>query len=400
MSTPTVLRTVNPAQASAAVSESVNGALGDWPLSLMLDEAWLRSRRVLVHKLEKAALWMETDAYNSFGREQRALGAKLKSELLKQILGPRDYALLNSETIFGPSNNRFRGKITLALAFGYELGSGLHAILDGPGEQTTKAGELSSVFNLGIATFDLICDHYTDLFEDFSETFNEGVLRQLGKDSEASQRLAATAEVVEAVELRVLLKIIAWFFHELHDASRNSGVQGKAVDTSTRKLSRLLLDAYRAEVLSSLKTLAPEAELMTISRNKSALPFAIIHEVALLLSAHTNSRVDRPTASLARNIANIFWLTDDLSDVVRDLQSGDLNSILIQAGFKPNHQPEPVRDYPVLSRLLEGNYFERVSNRIRENTASALNIVDSHNGNADAANRFRQAVLFYVRGWL
>src|SRR5262249_38807719 len=115
MSTP-IPRTINDPQSSAGVRQSADAALGDWPLSLMLDEAWLRGRRVLVHKLEKAALWMETDAYNSFGREQRELGARLKSELLTQILGPRDYALLNSETIFGPSNNRFRGKISLALA--------------------------------------------------------------------------------------------------------------------------------------------------------------------------------------------------------------------------------------------------------------------------------------------
>lgn len=395
MSTQTVLSTVNSPKSPERVLQRVDVALGDWPLSLMLDEAWLRARRVLVHKLEKAFLWMETDAYNSFGREQRELGAKLKGELLPRILGPRDYALLNSETVFGPSNNRFRAKISLALAFGYELGSGMHAVLGGRSDQTTKVGELSSVFNLGISTFDLICDHYKDLFEEFSETFNEEVLRHLGQDPKAPQVLAATAEGVEASELRLLLKIIAWFFQELHDA------QGTAVDARIRlKLSTLLLDAYRAEVLSSAHAPASEADLIKLSRSKSTLPFAIIYQVAFLLSVRTNRQIQRPAASLARNIATIFWLTDDLSDVVRDLQSGDLNSILIQAGFKPDRYPEPTRDYPVLSRLLEGNYFEKASDRIREKTASALSLIDSDTISPDAANHFRQVVQFYVRGWL
>lgn len=402
MSTQTVLSTVDSRKSSASVPQPVDAALGDWPLSLMLDEAWLRARRILVHKLEKAALWMETDSYNSFKREQRELGSRLKGELLRQVLGPRDYALLNSETIFGPSNNRFRAKISLVLAFGYELGAGLHTVLGGRRtDQTAKAGELAAVFNLGISTFDLVCDHCEDLFGEFSETFNEEVLRSLGHDSQAPQMLAAKAEDVAAGELRLLLKLIAWFFQELHN-TKTTSANGRPVDARIRrKLATLLRDAYRAEVLSSAANApASEADLIAISRRKSTLPFAIIYQVALLLSGRASGHIEKSAAGLARYIATIFWLTDDLSDVVRDLQSGDLNSILLQAGFKPNNSRDPVRDYPVLTRLLAGNYFEKAADRIREQTASALSIIDSVAINPDAANRFRQVVQFYVRGWL
>jgi len=374
----------------------------DWPLALMLDEVWLRARRVLVHELEASGLWMETASFNSLRTEQKGVGERLKRQLLREVLGESDYAFLSSETIFGSSNHHYRSKIPFVLAFGYELGGGLYDLLGGPSDQTATIGELCSIFNLGICTFDLICDHYPDLFAEFSEKFNESVILRLGKDAEACQTLAASANQVPTAELRLLLKIISWVFFELQRVApaRRQMAQREQQDAISQDLSLLLVDAYRAEINSATSREMSQADLIEISRSKSTLPFTIINQIAHTVAAPQDQETTRYVDLLASHIATIFWLADDLSDVVRDLQAAALNSILVQAGSKTRLAPDPAQDRSVLSRLLDGHYIEGVSEKIGKAISSVNRILACDKEHSDQAGHFRKVVLFYVRSWL
>jgi hypothetical protein len=368
----------------------------------MLDEVWLRARRVLVHELEASGLWMDTAAYNSFRREQKGIGERLKRQLLRKVLGESDYAFLSSEAIFGSSNHHYRSKVPFVLAFGYELGGGLYDLLGGPREQTASIGELCSVFNLGICTFDLICDHYPDLFGEFSEKFNENVLLRLGKDAGACQTLAASADQVPTPELRLLLKIISWVFFKLKRVAppRRQMAQREQPEAIGQDLSSLLVDAYRAEINSSTSREMSQADLIEISRSKSTLPFSIINQIAHTVAAPQDQETTKSVDLLASHIATIFWLADDLSDVVRDLQAAALNSILVQAGSKTRLAPDPAQDKSVLSRLLDGHYIEDVSGKIRKAISSVNSILACDKEHRDQAGHFRKVVLFYVRSWM
>jgi hypothetical protein len=367
----------------------------DWPGALMLDEAWLRVRRIFVHTLEAAELWPKTDLHNAFMKQQRVIGERVKSELLLEVLGPTDYACISSETIFGASNQRFRSRLPFILSFGYTLGSGLHNLLDDQSDHVAEVGRLCSAFNLGISIFDLIYDNYPDLFEDFSKKFNEKTLHQLGDDPRTSQDLSSSLDDVSADELRLLLKIIIWFFsrlHSLYDACKREEIW--------KNLSSLLLKAYRAEIASANIGLTSKSDLLKVSRAKSTLPFAVMRQLVYLnvkpLSRETEQIVD----SLVDNVSKIFWLTDDLIDIVRDFQARALNTILVQAVNDSSWSQDPSRNYSVLARLLEGNYVEEAVNDVHVSIALVSDLLRAGNFQDDIATQFRNTVLSYMRNWM
>lgn len=79
-------------------------AQSEWPMPLMLDEAWLRARRALVHALEADRMWPDPATQRSVMAAQRAEGERLRDSVLFETLGPADFAHRGSESIFGASN--------------------------------------------------------------------------------------------------------------------------------------------------------------------------------------------------------------------------------------------------------------------------------------------------------
>jgi hypothetical protein len=383
----------------------------DWPSALMLDEVWLRVHRVLVHQLEALGLWVQTVQQSAFMQEQKTLGEQLKHDLLSQVLDPADYLYLSSESVFGASNQRFRSRLPLALAFGYELGSGLYHQLnnthnaaivaahndddDDDDDDEIAVAELCSIFNLGISVFDLVYDHSPDLFEQFSQVFNEDKLKQLQVDSQAFQQVKAEIAELPAIELRILLSLIVGFFAKLQPLK-----QLDLKKSQWNKLSRLLLEAYRAE-LNSTSFAATEAEILAIAQAKSTLPFAVLDQIARLVTEkndrnpakHHSNSID----AISKSIATHFWLIDDLVDVVADLQAGALNSILVQVKAVLRQAHEPLDPDSILSSLLTGRNIENTVEAICTNLAATVQCLESDDQPSD---RLRQVVLSYTRNWM
>jgi len=367
----------------------------DWPLPLMLDEVWLRARRVLVHRLETESLWSDNRSYQTFMKEQKARGEKLKAELLQEVLGHRDYAWLSSETIFGATNQRFRTRLPFVVAFGYELGASLYGLLDGQPNQLADIAELCAVFNLGISVFDLVYDNYPDLFAEFSAVFNETTLHRLEADAEISREIEHHLNNVSAGELRVLLKLIIWFFAKLHALYRPA-----PKDQAWEKLLSLLLESYRAELRSASIGWESKHEPLQVSRAKSSLPFAVINQVAILFARPSDAMAQQAVDSITAHLALNFWLADDLADIVRDFQAGALNSILVQAMSGSSWSPDPSQNYPVLARLLEGSYIEQAASELLASIISIVEILEAQNFRSDIATRLNWVILSYTRNWM
>jgi hypothetical protein len=54
-----------------AIDKDIVFSESEWPSSLMLDEVWLRVRRLLVHKLERERFWPSTNEYKSYTEKQK-----------------------------------------------------------------------------------------------------------------------------------------------------------------------------------------------------------------------------------------------------------------------------------------------------------------------------------------
>ncbi|NTW44580.1 MAG: hypothetical protein HGB14_09160, partial [Anaerolineaceae bacterium] len=142
----------------------------------MMDEVWLRARRSLVHRLEEEGFWQSLAKYETCRKEQNDLGNGIKIGIFKDILGKEDYALLNSESIFGVGNTRFRRKFPYMAAFGYKIGLIAQILNNAEIVYAKDVSEVSSIFNVGISIFDYICDEDPKKFDYLKITLLLGLL--------------------------------------------------------------------------------------------------------------------------------------------------------------------------------------------------------------------------------
>jgi hypothetical protein len=191
--------------------------------------------------------------------------------------------------------------------------------------------------------------------------------------------------------LRVLLRIIVGFFAGFHACKGRDEADGLRL-----ALRGTLADAYGAEVRSAALARSSDGAVIETSRAKSTLPFAVIHQVARLFADRSPPVVD----ALADRIGTVFWLTDDLIDLVPDFQEGALNSILAPGRADAPWSEDLLEDYPVLAKLLESRQIETAAGEVRARLRESLDLLDSSGFPEAAATRLGEALKFYVRNWM
>lgn len=353
----------------------------EWPVGLLLDEVWLATRRSLVTALERAALWPVAAEHQAFFTSQRRRGEDLRQRVLLNLLLEEDRRWLMSPSLFGASNRRFRARTPITMAFGYSVSEGLQSL--GGHQADTAVAEACGLFNFGISIFDLLHDTQPQLVLEFTSHFNRDVLVQLQSDEAGSRSLRESARVSEHPEVRLLLQTIAAVYERLYL------IAGGAQSAAFAQVAALLAQAYDAEMRSATCTSAPAAERLAISRDKSALPFSIIAAISALGAGD-----DLPShEGLIQDLGTIFWLTDDLVDVVGDARSRALNSLLVRAAGE-----DTLEVGANLMRLLESTLIADAAVSVRDALERVQSLVrgsDDHR-----ADRLDQVLASYVRTWI
>jgi len=376
---------------------------GDWPIGLLVDEVWLKIRRISIHKLEEEGLWQKTTEYKNFAERQKKLGEKIRSGTLREVFGDNDYAYLNSELIFGSANRQVRSKLSYILAFGYNIGWIIYSVLDDKeGKYTEEISMISSVFNLGISIFDYIYDTEPELFDKFNRIVNYSTLHKISTDGNACKSLQLDCDNIDSIELCLLSKIIIWFFLKLQSFYIGNGGRKDI----WKRLNNCILLAYLAETHSSDKTKYSK-KILDICRKKSTLPFLVIYHIALLTSTSNpspiidrESKVDNYAYTISKTIGEIFWRTDDLTDLLKDLESGNLNSILIKVNKKHGYTEQSQLNYKILMELINGNYIKEIANQICSQIKFVLNSLESIKSDEQYVNMTRNLIMFHVRNWM
>ena len=337
------------------------------------------TRRTLVAALERAALWPLASEHQVFTASQRKRGEALREQVLFALLPEDDRRWLMSPSLFGASNRRFRARTPLTLSFGYSLSEGLQSLAADP--PAIALAEACGLFNFGISIFDLLHDAQPQLVSEFTSHFNRDVLARLQSDGDGPAALRHSACTSEQPEIRLLLQTIAGVYERLYHAA--GGPQSPAF----APVAALLARAYEAEMRSAAHTSAAPADRLAISRAKSALPFAIIAAVSALGQARA-ALADQQ--ALIEDIGTIFWLTDDLVDVVGDARSRGLNSLLVRAAGE-----DTLDVGPNLTRLLESPLISDAARAITE-ALGRIHAAMAASG-ADRAERLDRVVAAYVR---
>ena len=366
-----------------------------WPLSFLLDEVWLRIRRTLIHNLEQENLWPDTAEYHQFIERQLKLGNNFKSDLFIRILGKIDYAFLNSELVCGPKNQTFASRLPYLVSFGYKIGQAFFRLVNDTKEGYSTVAEVCSAFNVGICLFDYICDTETNLLSDLNNNINEDILGDLIHYSASCQKLLLESGKIPSIEIRLLTKIIAWFFYKLHSFRRKS-----ANTDIWKKLISALLSAYKSELASSTISKSHGKRALRISKNKSTLPFIVIY---LVIELHSNLKEkvnDVDFMPFALQIGEIFWMVDDLIDILQDLETFSMNSILMQITPDMHFKVDAKSKYDVLTDLLNGEYIKEHVSRLIFKINSSLDFLRSKNVKYNVLEWIRTLILGYVRNWI
>lgn len=350
-----------------------------WPVGLLLDEIWLRSRRALVNRLEAAALWPSAEDQDRFVAEQRAKGERLRDEALLPEIAPDDRRWMTAPATFGAANRRFRGSTPMALAFGHALAAGLRELEGRPPHP--PAAEAAALFNFGISVFDLLHDTQPEAVAEFSAHFGSDTLRGLHSGAASPEVLREAAPCCARPEVRLLLQTIAAVYERLH------ALGDEAPRDRFRALALLLEAAHAAEIGSAERTGEP-SDRLAISRGKSTLPFSIIGAIAALPPPHDVDGND----PLLGDVGLVFWLTDDLTDLVGDARSGAVNSLVARSGCDGS---EDIGER--LQRLIDGRAIEDTADEIRD---ALLRIRRNTAPSGLAGTRFEQLLARSVRAWV
>ncbi|MDO1444619.1 hypothetical protein Q0590_00070 [Rhodocytophaga aerolata] len=362
-----------------------------WPLGLLLDEVWLKVHRVIIHQLQVTDYWIQDEEYAEFMDQQRIKGENLKKRLILPLMG-EDYFLLETESVFGPMNKRFRSKLPISLSFGYDIGLHFSYLSSGQTDWAEKIASLSALFNTGISIFDLILDHYPHLSKQLIEIINEKTLSDLA--TYTPTQLAEFYSVVlnvEKPELKILLKFIIGFFIELNKLfPENNKIKAR------QELLLMLIKGLKSELLSVNYGTLPIAEQLKIARLKSVLPFLIIKKLATIPVTDNNKKLSKTLNTFITCFAESFWLLDDFVDLVRDLQNKSINNVLLQ--IQKNILVE--EDYPVLQEILKGNYIVDTSQRLIHRINICNNFLKQQELDSNISNYFILFFLAYIRDWM
>ena len=354
-----------------------SGPSSEWPLGLVMDEVWLKTRRLLVQALEGLGCWLPGRAHSEIIQAERRRGNNLAQRVLPTVLG-EDYDLLRSEALFGPLNQRFRRKLPMALSFGASLANYFEA-LQGQGavDRQSTIADLCGIFNLGISIFDVVVDEDPRLAQTLLQVFDAATLDRLIASDDSSIGLRSRGDTIPAAEVRILLRIIAWVFAELHALE---GLDGR------RRIALHLRDAYRAERATAVAGALPRQ--IDMVRTKSTLPIVIISELALMKSGPSEA-----VETVIHAVAETFWPVDDLADLVRDFRKGHVNSILLADPCDGPATPAS----QVLCRILDGPQLPQIVSKIYDSMRTCERFAADNQG---AGRQFLQFLLAYVRDWL
>lgn len=287
--------------------------MSDWPLSLLLDELWLRSRRLTVHRLERSGFWPDSAQYWPCIGELIELGQGIDQRCLQARLSAAEYAYLHSEQAFGSPRNAFGRRWPLILAFGHQV-TDLFAACHGAQRGIDAVADVGACFNLGISLIDLVLDE--SAFKSTAETVISILAEYNVKKLLEPRHWAAFDDQLVRVPLgdaRVLLRIVSAVYKGM--------AQLDFTPDSREELGALLEDAFRAEIASTRPGMRSKAQ-----QEKSILPFQVMACIARSTGTADESRATRHR-EMARQLGGAIALLDDLCDLVDDLRAGAINSI-------------------------------------------------------------------------
>ena len=360
-----------------------------WPVEHLLDELWLRSRRLVAERMDAAGLWPAPKVQRKVMRGQWMRGEVLERQILLPALGAADFAWVHSDAAFGGRGARLGRSLPYVLAFGYELGGTLQTGRGDGGIVGDEWPRLCGLLNVGVTLLDRLVDGSKIGPGVLQSIVDVRVLAALASDSGEVARLRL-ASARSQPDARVVTRLIVAFFAALHHlaGSRRHSAEWSA-------LVSLMVMAYGCELDSARQTGASSlnAPGEADPGQRSSFPFLIMGALSRL-AAVPGAPAPIDEAAL-RHLAAAVTAIDDLADLAADYRSGDANGILRAAGIGTGGEA-PRR----LHELLNSGAIEAAADSITFSLQAVGRSWDGRRPQPDSPWTALQLICAYMRAWL
>ncbi|MBU8934130.1 MAG: hypothetical protein KOO62_08985 [candidate division Zixibacteria bacterium] len=340
----------------------------------------------MIDEISKHSFWPAHEDYYRYMHDQFRIGTRLES----LIPDPAKVSSSEPHSLHDCSDNLLRHRIPFALAFGYQNATMWQTLL----ASTVSAGEpvakVCSLYNLGIALFDRILDRNVSYRPLLFELLDERTLEQLLRNDGAIESALWIATDHAPAEIRILSDVVIAFFKRFHDL----GLSTDARDIIAESI-RL---SYAAEMASTVAVPVGPGVKWADGRDTSVTPFLTLY----LLVQHSMEKVlkrSQDLTQLAEAIGEVFWLTDDLCDLVEDLESVHPNSVLASVLLDERPEPHMLDRVALQSALIDGNQIESAARDLAKKIESLLELGRSYLLSERQLLSIRELATMYVIDW-
>jgi hypothetical protein len=289
-------------------------------------------RNYICNRLKSSNSIIQFTDYESYMMEQYLLGEKIiKYKLFNEFPNPQKTLVNQILERISQSNPYLIQRFPYVAAFGYSYGILIHSIIRGNENIRDIIGIISSFFNISISLFDYVIDEEKNgerIFSIVSSIFGNYIskngynLNCINPSFLKNNKFKDTNKL-----LFILINQFIYLSRKICDRSKNFSIWTQLV--------KILLQMFIAERKSyqlnnSEKNISTTRKDYLALRDKSVLPFKAFLFISQLSNYSNSSFKEKDIKILCKLIGNIFWLCDDLHDLVKDLETSKCTSITIK----------------------------------------------------------------------
>ncbi len=230
-------------------------------------------------------------------------------------------------------------RLPLIVGLGFRQTSVFQSLLPPGSALERQAAVLGGIFNLVIT----LVDHSVDERGAGESTFrklNEATMRAIFANPDKAQvQLHAMAIASHNLQEQFLLSLIARCCSRGAALLRTTGNVQAWSDLGNVTLA--LLQAESQMSSSQWKSYEDARALLPQMETKSSLPSLACLHIACLAHTPPAGILDAELRSAAAHMGRVFWLVDDLVDILKDLRSGTPNAVLLRLAKRSALQKRP-----------------------------------------------------------
>jgi hypothetical protein len=263
--------------------------------------------------IESKGFRIPKKAYNTYNNRKHEIGLNLINNELP-ILFTSFRKFLSELYVSYPL---YTNKLPYIAAFGYIQGVLIHELNGGCDGIKRDVGLSASIFNIGISLFDYMIDEFAsgkEVFKYINYEFLVNVMK-------LSSRLSCDDIILFKGHNENLL---VWIIIAFSISCKNLYQYCKN-DRAWNQLSESIFELYSAEKLSCHLRInhisLPENQVLDVIRCKSVMPSLVTYFISEVACPANSKKEENNMKEICHIIGSIFWISDDLADIVKDLES-------------------------------------------------------------------------------